>query len=104
MTTNPISGSNSAPPTGTTGTTGNSTPADKSAGLANEQTFLKLLVAQLQNQDPTQPQDGIQFVSQLAQFSGLEQNLQMRQDLDAILKTLQSNTGNTSNNSATPKG
>ena len=68
--------------------------------LANEQTFLKLLVAQLQNQDPMQPQDGLQFVTQLAQFSGLEQNLQMRQDLDAILKTLQSNTGNSS---ATPK-
>jgi flagellar basal-body rod modification protein FlgD len=52
--------------------------------LANEGTFLKLLVAQLQNQDPLQPQDGTQFVSQLAQFSGLEQNLAMRSDLDAI--------------------
>ena len=98
MTTDPISSTKSAPPTGTAAIT--SSPADKSAGLANEQTFLKLLVAQLQNQDPTQPQDGIQFVSQLAQFSGLEQNLQMRQDLDAILKTLQSNIGN---NPATTK-
>jgi len=52
--------------------------------LANEGTFLKLLVAQLQNQDPLQPQDGTQFVTQLAQFSGLEQNLAMRSDLDAI--------------------
>src|SRR4051794_32132029 len=52
--------------------------------LANESTFLKLLVAQLQNQDPLQPQDGMQFVSQLAQFSNLEQNLAMRSDLDAI--------------------
>jgi flagellar basal-body rod modification protein FlgD len=52
--------------------------------LANEHTFLKLLVAQLQNQDPLQPQDGTQFVTQLAQFSGLEQNLAMRSDLDAI--------------------
>ena len=99
MTTNPIDNSNSAAPIGTTGTT----PADKSADLANEQTFLKLLVAQLQNQDPTQPQDGIQFVTQLAQFSGLEQNLQMRQDLDAILKTLQSNTSTTGNSPAPPK-
>jgi len=53
-------------------------------GLANENTFLKLLVAQLKNQDPLNPQDGTQFVAQLAQFSGLEQTIQMRQDLDSI--------------------
>jgi flagellar basal-body rod modification protein FlgD len=52
--------------------------------LANEQTFLQLLVAQLQNQDPTQPQDGTQFVAQLAQFATLEQDVQMRTDLDSI--------------------
>ncbi len=52
--------------------------------LANEQTFLKLFVAQLKNQDPANPQDPTQFVAQLAQFSELEQELQMRQDLDAI--------------------
>ena len=49
--------------------------------LANEQTFLKLFVAQLQNQDPSSPADPTQFVAQLAQFSQLEQSLQMRQDL-----------------------
>ena len=60
------------------------------AGLANENTFLKLLVAQLKNQDPVNPQDGTQFVAQLAQFSGLEQSIQMRQDLDAIRTALKS--------------
>jgi flagellar basal-body rod modification protein FlgD len=56
--------------------------------LANEQTFLQLLVAQLQNQDPTQPQDGTQFVAQLAQFATLEQEVEMRTDLDSINKVL----------------
>ena len=35
--------------------------------------FLKLLVAQLQHQDPMQPMDDTQFMAQLAQFSTLEQ-------------------------------
>lgn len=46
-----------------------------SNNLASEQTFLKLFVAQLQNQDPLNPneQDPTQMVSELAQFSQLEQ-------------------------------
>jgi flagellar basal-body rod modification protein FlgD len=53
-------------------------------GLANESTFLQLLVAQLKNQNPAQPMDGTTFVTQLAQFSELEQSLASRQDLDNI--------------------
>jgi len=52
--------------------------------MVTEQSFLQLLVAQLQNQDPLDPQDGTQFVSQLAQMSSLEQELQMRTDLDSM--------------------
>jgi flagellar basal-body rod modification protein FlgD len=63
--------------------------------LASEQTFLQLLVAQLQNQDPTQPQDGTQFVAQLAQFSSLEQQVEMRTDLDAIKTSLANQTSGT---------
>ena len=54
------------------------------SGLANENTFLQLLVAQLKNQNPAQPMDGTTFVTQLAQFSELEQSLASRQDLDSI--------------------
>ena len=50
--------------------------------------FLQLLVAQLKNQNPLSPADGIQFVTQLAQFTSLEQNTQMRVDLDAIRAAL----------------
>jgi flagellar basal-body rod modification protein FlgD len=66
-----------------------SSSTSNSAGLnslADEQTFMQLLVAQLENQDPTQPQDGMQFITQLAQFASLEQETQMRTDLDSINK------------------
>ncbi len=49
--------------------------------LANENTFLQLLVAQIKNQDPTNPTDSVQFLSQLAQFSQLEQLIGIRQEL-----------------------
>jgi flagellar basal-body rod modification protein FlgD len=52
--------------------------------LANRDTFLKLLIAQIKNQDPLNPTDGTQFLTQLAQFSSLEQNVQMGQDISAI--------------------
>lgn len=80
------SSSNTINPYGSTNnssSTANSS-SDGTSGLANESTFLTLLVAQLQNQDPLQPADGMQFVTQLAQFSSLEQNLAMRTDLDSI--------------------
>jgi flagellar basal-body rod modification protein FlgD len=49
-----------------------------------EQMFLQLLVAQLQNQDPLNPTDSTQFVSQLAQFSELEQVMAIRTDTDTL--------------------
>jgi flagellar hook assembly protein FlgD len=52
--------------------------------LADRDTFLKLLVAQVQNQDPLTPQEPVEFVSQLAQFSSLETMLSMRTSLENI--------------------
>ncbi len=46
--------------------------------------FLKLLVTQLQHQDPTKPQDDGQFIAQLAQFSSLEQLTGMQTTLQKI--------------------
>ena len=56
---------------------------------ASQSIFLQLLVAQLKNQDPSNPADGTQFVTQLAQFTTLEQTTQSRSDLDQILKAMQ---------------
>ncbi len=96
---NGVNGPSSAPVTSNAIAATTAPPAD---GLASESTFLKLLVTQLKNQDPQNPQDGTQFVAQLAQFSGLEQQLQMRQDLDSIKQTLQTDaTAQSSQNSGT---
>jgi flagellar basal-body rod modification protein FlgD len=52
--------------------------------LANQNVFLQLLVAQLKHQDPENPADGTQFVTQLAQFSELSNTTQMASDIAAI--------------------
>jgi len=48
--------------------------------------FLKLFIAQLQNQDPLKPDDSAQMAAQLAQFNGLEQMLNVNKTLTEMLK------------------
>ncbi len=47
-------------------------------------TFIKLLTAQVQNQDPLEPLDSTQFVEQLATFSALEQQVRSNTSLESI--------------------
>ena len=49
--------------------------------------FLKLLITQLQNQDPTSPMDDTAFVSQMATFSSLEQMSNMNRTLENMLQS-----------------
>jgi flagellar basal-body rod modification protein FlgD len=94
--------------TGTTGsgaTTGTSstssgTVAGLPGSLTSESTFLNLLVAQIQNQDPMNPTDSIQFVGQLVQFSQLEQLLSINQGVTSLASDAQAATTPTSTGSA----
>jgi flagellar basal-body rod modification protein FlgD len=51
------------------------------------QSFLKLLIAEMKNQDPTKPMDSTQYVAQLATFSQVEQSVQTNTKLDQILQS-----------------
>ena len=86
MSTSAIPGIGLAAPASTQ--TQPATTTNVADALSSTDTFLKLLVAQLENQDPLSPADSTQFVTQLATFSGVEQSTQMRDDLDAIRATL----------------
>ena len=77
---NPISSSSAA---ASSGAPTNAAIASTDA-LGNESTFLQLLVAQMKNQDPTAPMDSSTFLTQLAQFSSLEQLIGIRQDVSQL--------------------
>ncbi|MDR0649666.1 MAG: flagellar hook assembly protein FlgD [Synergistaceae bacterium] len=47
--------------------------------------FLKLLVTQLTHQDPTNPMKDTEFVTQLATYSGLEQQMTMNKNLETLI-------------------
>lgn len=70
--------------TGTSASQNTNSQNSNSNDLGNTSTFLNLLVAQLQYQDPTNPVDGTAFVTQLAEFNNVQQDLAIRTDMDAV--------------------
>ena len=58
-------------------------PTDKGVNTDKE-AFLKLLVAQVSNQDPMSPQSSDQYVQQLTQFSTLEQLMTLNQGVETL--------------------
>jgi flagellar basal-body rod modification protein FlgD len=86
------SGTNSA-------TTTDPTATSATNPLADEETFLKLLVSQLQNQDPMNPTDTNQFVSQLTSYSQLEQLIGIHTDTTSLSGDVTGTSSQTSSNS-----
>jgi len=60
--------------------------SDTSKATLNYDSFLKLLVAQMKNQDPTDPVDASEQMSQLATFSGVEQAIKTNTHLENLIQ------------------
>ncbi len=58
---------------------------------SNMNDFLKLLMTQLQNQDPTTPMDTSQFTAQLVQFASVEQQVNINTGVQSLIQLAQSN-------------
>ncbi|WP_298242404.1 flagellar hook assembly protein FlgD [uncultured Bradyrhizobium sp.] len=68
-----------------TDSTGSTTTT--SSNSVDYNTFLQLLIAEMKNQDPTNPMDTSQYMSQFAQLSTVEQAMQTNSKLDALLSS-----------------
>jgi flagellar basal-body rod modification protein FlgD len=71
--------------------TTSSTSAVKGSKELDRDAFMQLLVTQMQNQDPLEPQGNEEFIAQLASFSSLEQMEQMNENLTSLALLQQSN-------------
>ncbi len=59
--------------------------------ILGREDFLKLLVVQLEHQDPTNPLDDKEFIAQTAQFSSLEQMTEMNKTLASLIDSYKTN-------------
>src|SRR3954452_2734268 len=85
-TSNPVSQTTTPTTPGAT-----TTPPKSAAQTLGKDDFLKLLVGQLQHQDPLAPSDDQQWIGQMAAFSQLEQVSNMAESTQKIVDTLNTN-------------
>jgi flagellar basal-body rod modification protein FlgD len=74
---------------GTPKSSGSSASSPAPSNQLDANSFITLLTAQLQAQDPLNPLDPSQMVSELTSMNTLQQIIQIRQDLDSLLQTSQ---------------
>jgi flagellar basal-body rod modification protein FlgD len=79
---------------------GTSQGASSVTNTLGEDDFLKLLVAQMQNQDPLNPTDPTKYTAQLAQYSQLEQMMNVNTNLGSLISTARNNSQQTEQLSA----
>jgi len=72
--------------TASTRSSNNSSSTSSAASLGYDN-FLKLLLTQMKNQDPTEPMKSTDYMAQLAQFSQVEQSVQTNSKLDSLLSS-----------------
>ena len=75
----------SAAATGVPAGASTQTAEDAKRNLLDYNSFLTLLIAQLKNQDPTEPQDSAEYIAQLATFSNVEQSVKMNAKFDQLM-------------------
>jgi flagellar basal-body rod modification protein FlgD len=73
-------------------TTSQSAPGALASLTSNYQSFLQMLMTQLQNQDPTSPMDSGQFTTELVQFAGVEQQINTNSNLTQLIQATQGNS------------
>jgi flagellar basal-body rod modification protein FlgD len=64
------------------------TTGDAAQASLDYTAFLRLLVAQMKNQDPTEPVDPAEWMGQIASFSNVEQAIQTNAKLDALITSM----------------
>ena len=62
---------------------------ERNTGDMDKDAFLRLLITQLQNQDPLNPMEDQEFIAQMAQFSALEQMTNMNSNMEKFLNNQQ---------------
>lgn len=91
-TTNSSTATSTAQTAATSGSTSAGSSTGKLTDVMGKQDFLKLLVAQLKNQDPLNPDNPTEFTAQLAQFSSLEQLTNLNTSMGSMVSATNNST------------